>query len=63
MREKSWFRVPRRKSGHVQRAHDLTAPLVERIEKAARTLKVRSKVRSVKKAKWTEHVAKRRATP
>ena len=61
MNEKSWFRVPRRKSEHAQRANNVTVPLVDRIEKAARTPKAGSKVRTVKKGKWIEHAAKRRA--
>ena len=58
MGERSWFRVPRRESGHAQRANDVTVPLVDRIGKAARTT---SKVRTVKKGQWIDHAKKRRA--
>jgi hypothetical protein len=63
MRQKSWFRAPRRESGHAQRAHDASVPLDERIRKAARAAKVTSKARITTKGKWIEHAtkAKRRA--
>ena len=59
MRERSWFLVPRRESGYVQRANDMTIPLVDRIKKLARPGKA-AKVRSARKGQWIERAAKRR---
>jgi hypothetical protein len=57
----SWFLVPRRESGHVQRANDVTHPLVDRIRQHARAANAASSARKAKKDQWIELAANRRA--